>query len=110
MKANLMAVSLVLLAGCQSSLTNRPITAGDAQSTCVQLANEKADSMYHRRPFQSRRPARFEQGRWIWTDTQGAGSLDFAATVLLAANGSTNSVDVKMLDIGLHPRAFVPNR
>jgi hypothetical protein len=108
MKTMLIASSLVLLAGCKSSTPNPSLTADSAENLCVQLANNKADSMIHRQPFRAKQLARFEDGRWIWTDTSGAGSLDFKATVELAANGSTNNVDVQILDIGLHPKAVLP--
>jgi hypothetical protein len=108
MKTILVASSLVVFAGCQSSTPSHSLTADTAESMCVQLANSKADSMIHRQPFRARQLARFEDGRWIWTDTSGAGSLDFKAKVELAANGSTNNVDIQILDIGLHPKAVLP--
>jgi hypothetical protein len=98
MKTSLIAVSALLLVGCESSQTNTSITSAQAAAISLQLANDKADASYHRRPFQNNQPARFKDGRWVWTDGHGAGTLDIQATVELAANGSTNSVDIKILD------------
>lgn len=99
MKITLIVFALVVLVGCQSS---RRIKAEQAGELATQLANDKADAVYHRRPFVNKQPAHFEAGRWTWTDMQGVGTLDFHATVELAANGSTNSVDVKVSDDALH--------
>ena len=108
MKTILLVFSAAVLAGCHSSSPNPSLTADSAEGRCVQLANDKADSMIHRRPFRAKQLARFEDGRWVWTDSCAGGSLDFKAKVELAADGSTNTVDVQILDIGLHPKAVVP--
>ena len=111
MKTPLIAISLLLLAGCESSPTNTShtsITAAEATSISVQLANDKADAVYHRRPFESKQPAQFENGRWIWTASRGVGILDYQARVELAADGSTNSVDVRLTDDALHPMQYTP--
>ena len=96
MKTWLIAFSAFLLVGCESP--HSPITATQAGALSAQLANDKADPFYHRRPFQNDLPAQFKDGRWIWTGGHGAGMLDFQARVELAADGSTNSVDVTILD------------
>ena len=75
-----------------------PITAEQAGKLSLQLANDKADVLYHRRSFQEGKEAHFEAGRWIWTEGHGVGTLDYQATVELAANASTNSVEIKVLD------------
>jgi len=108
-KTPLIAISALLLAGCESSTVNIPLTADQATILSVQLANEKANSLYHRQPFESKQPAQFENGRWIWIGSQGVGILDYQATVELAANGSTNSVDVRLTDDALHPQMVVPD-
>lgn len=110
MKTSLIAVFALLLVGCESSKTNTPITSEQAAALSAQLANDKADSLYHRRPFQNNHPAQFEDGRWVWTDGHGAGTLDIQATVELAANGSTNSVDVKVLDSANISFLIIPRR
>jgi len=86
-----------------------PITADQAGKLCLRLANDKADALYHRRPFQEGQEAHFEAGRWLWTGSHGVGTLDYQATVELAANASTNSVEIKVLDDALRPKV-VPIR
>ena len=108
MKTPLIAISVLLLAGCESSWTPTPITAEQAATLSVQLANDKAELVYHRRPFENKEPATFEGGRWVWKASKGTGILDFWALVGLAADGSTNSVDVKLLDDALRPKLIVP--
>jgi len=110
MKTLSIAISVLLLAGCESSRTNNTrITAEQAASQCVQLANDKADTTFHRRPFENKLPAQFEDGRWVWNGSQGVGTLDYQAKVQLAADGSTNSVDVQLTDDALHALSVVPN-
>jgi len=91
----------LLFAGCTSSQKNAPLTAVQAQTLAMGLANDKADTLFHRRPFQDGQPAQLDSGRWLWTDSRGAGLLYFRARVELAADGSTNSVDVELLDDAL---------
>jgi len=64
----------------------------------VRLANDKATVLYHCRPFTDRQPAQFARGRWVWSDRQGFRQGDIEATVLLAVDGATNSVDLQLLD------------
>jgi hypothetical protein len=88
-----------LLVGCSTSTQERvSLTEEQAREEAVRLANAKATELYHCRPFTDRQPANFSQGRWIWSDRQGFSQGDIEATVALAANGATNSVDVKLLD------------
>ena len=102
MKTSLIVIfSLLLLSGCESSQKGAPLTAAQAETLSIRLANAKADTLFHHRPFQGSQPARFEAGRWIWADSHGVGVMDFQATVELAANGSTNSVDIKVTDDAL---------
>ena len=89
----------MLLLGCSTSTRNNvALRAEQAQALAVQLANDKADSVYHCRPFGLEQPARFAQGRWLWTDRSGHGYGDLEAVVTLAADGTTNSIDLKLLD------------
>ena len=69
-----------------------------AQTVALRLANEKAFTLYHCQPFRDGQPARFVGGQWVWVALQGFGHGDIQATVQLAADGSTNSVDLKLLD------------
>jgi hypothetical protein len=99
MRTSWISAFVILLGGCSvSTRQNAMLTAEQAQKISVRLASEKAGALYHCRPFVGDEPARFAQGRWVWTGRQGYGHLDIQATVELAANGSTNGVDVKLLD------------
>lgn len=98
MKILCIIVSTFLLAGCASSRQSASLTAEQAESLAMRLANDKALTLYHGQPFRDGQPAHFAGGHWIWTDEQGYGSGDIEAIVELAANGSTNSVDVKLFD------------
>src|SRR5437016_2215975 len=110
MKTSLLAVFVLLFAGYESSKTTATVSAEQAGRISVQLANDKADALYHHRPFKESQPARFEAGRWIWKDSHGVGMLDFQAIVELAANGSTNGVDIRVLDDSLRPQRIEPIR
>jgi len=98
MKISVIAVFAFLLIGCESSRQSASLTSEQAKTVAIQLANQKADTLYHCQPFQDGQPAKFTQGHWVWCDTRGYGHGDVQATVELAANGSTNSVDVELLD------------
>jgi hypothetical protein len=74
------------------------LTAEQAQTVAMRLANDKASTLYHCQPFRDGQPARFVTGQWVWVNLQGFGHGDIQATVELAADGSTNSVDLKLLD------------
>ena len=92
-----------LLAGCESSRQSASLSAEQAATQAMRLANDKADTLFHHRPFRDSKPAQFTAGHWIWTDRRGAGLGDFQARVELAADGSTNNVDVQLLDDALRP-------
>ena len=80
------------------------MTAAQVETLAVQLANDKADTLFHHRPFQGNHSAHFAAGYWIWTESRGVGLEDYQATVELAADGSTNCVvDVRLLDDALRP-------
>lgn len=80
-----------------SSRQSAPLTPEQAKIMATQLANEKAGAIYHSQPFQDGKPPSFIQGHWIWRDTRGYGRGDIQATVELAADGSTNHVDLQLL-------------
>jgi hypothetical protein len=86
-------VLALILVGCISTHPKAAITAEQAGTIAMQLANDKAFSLYHCRPFQGGQPARFVAGRWIWFARQGFGHADFEAQVELAANGTANKSD-----------------
>ena len=97
MKTPLIAVLALLVAGCASMGPQTSLTPEQAGSISAQLANAKADSLYHCRPFQEHE-AHFAQGRWIWLASSGHGLGDLEARVELAADGSTNRVTVQLFD------------
>jgi hypothetical protein len=103
MKISVIAVVPFLLVGCESSRQGASLTPEQAQALAIQLANQKADTLYHCQPFHDGQPARFMQGHWVWSDTRGYGHGDIQAIVELAANGSTNNVDVEFFDNGVMP-------
>jgi uncharacterized protein YcfL len=88
----------LLLAGCASSQPGAGLTAEQARTLAMQLANDKAATLYHCQPFHDGQPARFAEGRWVWTDRRGVGHEDVQVTVELAADGSTNRVDLELFD------------
>jgi hypothetical protein len=74
------------------------LTAEQAKDFARNIANERARELYDCEPFWDGPPVRFVEGRWVWSDCRGRGPVDIEATVQFAADGSTNSVDVLMLD------------
>ncbi|MGH7942998.1 MAG: hypothetical protein ACREE6_14655 [Limisphaerales bacterium] len=100
----------LLLAGCASSqqrgASRAPVplkprvslTSAQAAELALQLANDKADALFHNHPFADGRPAQYVAGKWVWTDGCGVALVDYQASVTLAADGSTNSVDIQLLD------------
>ena len=94
-----MTVGLLVFAGCGT--TKKPgsmLTAEQAQAMAMELANADALVIHHRQPFEKTQPAHFEQGRWIWVAREGFGLGDIEAKVELAADGSTNHVELQVLD------------
>ena len=91
-------IGSLLLAGCASAPPGPPLTVEQATAQAVQLANDKTRALYRVQPFQGGQPARFVDGRWVWTDRKGVGRQDVQATVELAADGSTNHVDLRVYD------------
>jgi hypothetical protein len=98
MRASGVIISALLLAGCASSPPVAGLTAGQATALAIQLANDKASALYQVQPFHEGQPARFAKGHWVWTDQRGVGHSDMQVTVELAADGSTNSVHLKVFD------------
>ena len=98
MKIPSILISAFLLVGCASSHQHASLTAQQAKSLAIRLANDKAFALYHCQPFQDGQPAHFVAGHWIWTDQQGFGHGDVQAKVELAADGSTHDVDVQLFD------------
>ena len=98
LKTTIIAFFSLLLIGCESSRQSASLTPEQAKAMAIRLANDKAATLYYSQPFQDGQPARLVGGRWVWTDTRGFGHADIQATVELAADGSTNHVDLQLLD------------
>ena len=88
----------LFLVGCASNPQSTSLTEEQAKATAIQLANDKASTLYHCQPFRDGQSAQFVAGRWLWVEQQGFGHGDIRAVVELAADGSTNNVDVQLLD------------
>jgi hypothetical protein len=109
MRMSAIIILAALLAGCASSQPKQSpsLTSAQATALALQLANDKADTLYHHRPFQDGRVAQFVTGKWVWSDGCGVALLDYQASVMLAADGSTNNVNVQLLDdVEPLPRSF----
>jgi hypothetical protein len=98
MKAWCIIFFTLFLVGCTRTHQSPSLTAEQAKTVALRLANEKAASVYHSQPFRDGQPAQFVAGRWLWVERQGYGHGDIQVTVELAADGSTNSVDLQLLD------------
>jgi hypothetical protein len=99
MKTFYIAALALLLVGCNTTpQRNAPLTAEQVRILALHLANEKASVLYNCQPFQSGQPARLVQGQWVWTNRQGYGHSDIEATVEIAPDGSTHTVDLKLLN------------
>jgi hypothetical protein len=86
-----------LLVGCASSQQSASLPKEDAKALAIRLANGKVATLYHSKPFQVGHLTHLRDGRWIWTDSRGFGHVDIQARVELAADGSTNSVEINIL-------------
>lgn len=98
MKPVLIAILGFVVAGCASSQRSASLTPEQAQTQAIKLANDKAYARFQCRPFQDGHPANFVASHWVWSDKAGCGHMDMEVTVTLAANGSTNQVNLRMLD------------
>ena len=97
MKISYIIISAFLLVGCSSSRQGASLTAEQAKTVAMRLANAKASSLYHCEPFRDGQSAQFVAGHWLWAERQGFGHSDFQVAVELAADGSTNNVDLQLL-------------
>jgi hypothetical protein len=98
MKTSLVVVLVFILIGCKSSRQSASLTTEQATTTAMRLANDKASTLYQHQPFVAGQPAQFVAGHWLWVAQQGFGRGDIQATVELAADGSTNSVDLQLFE------------
>jgi hypothetical protein len=88
----------LFLVGCTSTRPNQAMTAEQATSLAMRLANDKAFAEYYCKPFHDGRPAQFRAEHWVWTDMEGLGKGDIRASVDLAADGSVNRVQLEILN------------
>jgi uncharacterized protein YcfL len=98
MKTSLVVVLAFILIGCKSSRQSAALTAEQATTVAIRLANDKASTLYQHQPFVAGQPAQFVAGHWLWVARQGFGRGDIQATVEVAMDGSTNHVDLQMFD------------
>jgi hypothetical protein len=98
MKTSLIVILVFIFIGCESSRRSASLTAEQAATVAVRLANDKASTLYQHQPFVAGQPAQFVAGHWLWVARQGFGLGDIQATVELAADGTTNSVDLQLFN------------
>jgi hypothetical protein len=98
MKTSLIVILAFILVGCESSRQSASLTTEQATTTAIRLANDKASTLYQQQPFVAGQSAQFVAGHWHWVARRGFGRGDIQATVELAADGSTNSVDLQLFD------------
>jgi hypothetical protein len=98
MKTSLILVLAFILVGCVSSRQSALLTTEQATTIAMRLANDKASRLYQHKPFVTGRSAQFVAGHWLWVAQQGFGLGDIQVRVELAADGSTNSVDLQLFE------------
>jgi len=106
MNKSFVVVLAFILIGCKSSRQSASLTTEQATTTAMRLANDKASTLYQHQPFVAGQPPQFVAGHWLWVARQGFGRGDIQATVELAADGSTNSVDLQLFDSQNISRGF----
>ena len=103
MKLAFVVVLVFILVGCKSSQQSAPLTSEQATTYAVRLANDKAYTLFQYRPFVASQPAQLLAGHWLWIARQGSERGDIDVTVMIAADGSTNSVDLQYLNNHIEP-------
>jgi hypothetical protein len=98
MKTSLILIFAFIFVGCESSRQSASLTADQAKTLAMRLANDKVATLYHSRPFVAGQPAQIVAGHWLWGARQGFGRGDIQATVEVAMDGSTNHVDLQIFD------------
>ena len=103
----LLALTALLLAltACQKPATRRPSEAlpalpmeePEATQMARALANQQALALYRCEPFVGGPSAVWTNEHWLWRARQALGEGDMEAVVSLAADGSTQSVQVLLL-------------
>ncbi len=79
------------------------LSAAQAGVLARDLANAKAQTLYHQEPFRNQRPARLVDGHWVWRDRRGLGAVDFEAAVEFEREGANPKVQVMLLDSRADP-------
>jgi hypothetical protein len=105
MKTIPFVILTLLFVGCASKHQSPSFTADQAKAVSIQLANDKAFTLYHCQPFVDGQAAQMVAGHWLWRAQQGIGHMDIQATVELAMDGSTNNVDLQLL---VSQNSFIP--
>lgn len=103
MRTAILIVFAFFVVGCSTTRPHARLTPHQAEAKALELANRKASELYNCKPFRNGPSAQFSRGRWVWFARQGYGEGDLEATVELAANGSTNRVEVQLLDNRQNP-------
>ena len=97
MKTALIATVALFLIGCASSQQSASLNPEQAKTIALRLANDKASTLYHCRPFHDGEHVCFIRDRWEWSGQVPMGQGDLEATVVLAEDGSTNQVSFQTL-------------
>ena len=98
MRTSFITMVALLLVGCARSPQGALLTAEQAKTLAMRLANDEAFTVYHCQPFRDGRAARFVEGHWVWTDCRGVGYEDMEVRVELARDGLSNRVELRLLD------------
>jgi hypothetical protein len=96
MKTSRVIIFAFLLAGCASQRPVASLSAEQATTVAIQLANDRASKLYQCQPFRKGEPARLIAGQWVWASRQGVGRGDIQAMVDLALDGPTNQIDLQL--------------
>ncbi len=105
-RAAALLLLLLALPACQKAPTSQPaggaqpalpMEAAEATQMARSLANQQAMLLYHCEPFVSGPAALWTNGHWLWRTRRGLGHGDIEAVVALASDGSTQSVQVLLL-------------
>jgi hypothetical protein len=96
---------LLGLTACEKPATRRPsdahqampMEAPEAAQMARNLANQQALALYRCEPFINGPSVVWTNEHWLWHARQGLGDGDMEAVVSLAADGSTQSVQVLLL-------------
>jgi hypothetical protein len=104
MKTKYLIPVVACMVGCTRTAT---LTSDEAGSLAQQLANEKAQALYHCQPFQKAEPAQLIEGHWVWHQIQGQGKGDLEAKIQFRADGADPKVTLTQLEsVPIMPAGF----